>query len=248
MPETRREDEIDALKKESEQLGRELARVTAAGEEGTSRGKRKRTEASHQSIEKALPWLPTEVWAEVAAKIHRDDVMAFASTSKQLREAQQQAGRELVTKLYSNQWQPGIYVPAFFTRDWCAWWSRHFNMNETAPECMNRVIKVAVYQGYLDVLKTYWSNVPKDKIPLLMDIATCALAALGGHFEVLIWLRRQGCPWGPSACDGAAEGGHLEILKWLRSKRLSWSKETCSCAAKGGHLEVLKWLRSEGCP
>ena len=82
MPVTRLEGVIDELERENEQLGRELARVTAAGEEGTSRGKRKRTEASHQSIEKALPWLPTEVWAEVAAKIHRDDVMAFASTSK----------------------------------------------------------------------------------------------------------------------------------------------------------------------
>ena len=89
MPETRREDEIDALKDENdalkdenEQLGRELARMPADGAEGTSRGKRKRTEATHQSIEKALPRLPTEVWAEVAAKIHRDDVMAFASTSK----------------------------------------------------------------------------------------------------------------------------------------------------------------------
>ena len=97
-PDTRLEDENDALKKENEQLRQELARVTAGGEERTSGGKRKRTEATDISIEKALPRLPTEVWAEVAAKIHRDDVMAFASTSKQLREAQQQSGRNLVTR------------------------------------------------------------------------------------------------------------------------------------------------------
>jgi len=93
-------DEIDALKKENEQLRRELARERAtAGEEGTSGGKRKRTEPIDRSIEKALPRLPTEVWAEVAAKLEKDDVMAFASTSKQLREAQQQSGRNLVTGL-----------------------------------------------------------------------------------------------------------------------------------------------------
>ena len=105
VPDTRLENEnktlkkeIDVLKKEVEQLKQELARVTAGGAEGASGGKRKRTEATDRSIEKALPRLPTEVWAEVAAKIHRDDVMAFASTSKQLREAQQQSGRNLVTR------------------------------------------------------------------------------------------------------------------------------------------------------
>ena len=89
VPVTRLEGVIDELERENEQLGRELARVTAGGEERTSDGKRMRTRAIDRSIEKALPRLPTEVWAEVAAKIHRDDVMAFASTSKQLREAQQ---------------------------------------------------------------------------------------------------------------------------------------------------------------
>ena len=81
VPGTRLEDEIDALKKENEQLKRELARVAAGGgEAGTSGGKRKRTEPTDRSVENALPRLPTEVWAEVAAKIHRDDVMAFALT------------------------------------------------------------------------------------------------------------------------------------------------------------------------
>ena len=94
MPVTRRENEIktlkdenDALKKEVTKLGQELARATAGGAEGASGGKRKRTEPTDRSIVKALPCLPTEIWAEVAVKIRRDDVMAFASVSKQLREA-----------------------------------------------------------------------------------------------------------------------------------------------------------------
>ena len=42
--------ENDAEKNESEQLGRELARVTAGGEERTSDGKRMRTRAIDRSI------------------------------------------------------------------------------------------------------------------------------------------------------------------------------------------------------
>ena len=210
--------ENDAEKKESEQLGRELARVTAGGEERTSGGKRMRTEATDRSIATALPRLPTEVWAEVAAKIHRDDVMAFALTSKQLREAQQQAGRKLVTRPY---WEdpPGLHVssyhvPTFFSRDWCAWWRRGFNTTETGfntteteDECINYVLKVAAYHGYFDVLKRYWSHVPEDKKEiqgLLMDPQTCVCAASQGHLEVLKWLRSEGCPWDEETCYGAA--------------------------------------------
>ena len=153
VPVTRRENEIktlkdenDALKKEVTKLGQELARATAGGAEGASGGKRKRTESTDRSMEEALPRLPTEVWAEVAVKIHNDDVMAFASTSKQLREAQQQAGRKLVTRPFWEKTDDNGDVEAFgcnfFTRDWCNWWSRRFNMTETASDCMNRVIKV----------------------------------------------------------------------------------------------------------
>ena len=94
-------------------------------------------------------------------------------------------------------------------------------MTETIPDGMNNIIKVAAYHGYLDVLKTYWSDIPEDKKPLLMDAETFKWAALRGHLMVLKWLRSEGCPWDESACSGAAEGGQLETLKWLRSKGLS---------------------------
>merc|ERR1711934_692323 len=73
-------------------------------------------------------------------------------------------------------------------------------------------------------------------------------AAVGGHLEILQWLRSEGCPWDSRACSCAASGGHLETLKWLRSEGCPWDEETCRSAAEHGHLEVLKWLRSEGCP
>ena len=280
VPVTRLEDENDALKKENEQLRRELARVTAGGEERTSSGKRKRTEPIDRSTEKALPRLPTEVWAEVAAKIHRDDVMAFASTSKQLREVQQQAGRKLVTRPYKDydKWSftPVLTMdPVYFSRDWCAWWSKIFssrggcrtasapasrrafpspagsrssrNMNQTNNECMRFVIKVAAYHGYLDVLTKYWSDIPAGN-PVMMDKYICKWAAHGGHLEALKLLRSKGCPWDGWTCVGAAKGGHFEVLKWLMSEGCPLNEDACIGAARGGHLEVLKWLGSMGCP
>ena len=42
--------------------------------------------------------LPTEVWVIIAGKLDKNDVCSFALVSKQLREAQVLAGRELVTR------------------------------------------------------------------------------------------------------------------------------------------------------
>ena len=249
VPVTRRENEIktlkdenDALKKEVTKLGQELARATAGGAEGASGGKRKRTESTDRSMEEALPRLPTEIWAEVAAKIHRDDVMAFASTSKQLRKAQQQADRKLVTRLYvrdekvtvSSALLGGEYV--YFSRDWCAWWIKRFNTSETEGECMKSVksvINVAAHHGYVDVLE---SDIPEEKKLLLVDARTCACAAVGGHLETLQWLRSQGCPWDERACAFAALDGHFEILKWLKSEGCPWNANTALL-----QLRVVTW-------
>ena len=183
----------------------------------------------------------------VAAKLKDKDVLAFALTSKQLREAQQQAGRKLVTRPYYRK-KAGNQIVEYFSRDWCAWWSRRFNMTETKEKCVNRVIRVAAAEGYLDVLKKYWSDLPKDKIPLLMDKWTCAKAAGRGHLETLQWLRSQGCPWDGYTCQWAAQTGHLKCLQWAQSDGCPWNTWTCQKAARYGQLECLQWARQNGCP
>ena len=235
---------VEALEKENEQLKQELARVTVAGggEAGTSVGKRTRTEPIDRSIEKALPRLPTEVWAEVAKKLKEEDLLAFALTSKQLREAQQQAGRRLVTRI--SPWK----TERSFSRDWCVWLSKQLNPTATAPEIMFHIIQVASIGGYVDVMKKYWSDIPEKKKSLSMNERTCSSAARQGHLEVLKWLRSEGCPWNGGTCSLAAANGHLEILKWLRSEGCPWDARACTTAAEMGDLEILKWLRSEGCP
>ena len=230
-----------ALEKEVERLKQKLARVanraTTNSGEGGSGEKRKRTEASDNA---RGPELPTEIWTKIAAKINGYDVLAFALTSKQLRVAQQQAERELVTIFFWNT--------IFFSRDWCAWWSKRFNLSETAPNCMKVVIRVAAHEGYLDVLETYWSDLPEVKKKLLMDKRTCALAAEGGHLETLQWLRSQRCAWDEDTCTWAASYGRLKCLQWARSEGCPWDESTCNYAADRGHLEVLRWAKDNGCP
>ena len=183
----------------------------------------------------------------VAAKLYDDDVLAFALTSKQHRQAQQQAGRKLVTRpCYENE--DGSHTVKYHSRDWCAWWSKRFNLSETAPNCMKVVIRVAAHEGYLDVLETYWSDLPEVKKKLLMDKRTCALAAEGGHLETLQWLRSQRCAWDEDTCTWAASYGRLKCLQWARSEGCPWDESTCNYAADRGHLEVLRWAKDNGCP
>jgi hypothetical protein len=46
-------------------------------------------------------------------------------------------------------------------------------------------------------------------------------AAIGGHLEVLKWLRANGCPWGgedvPTALQAAEQRGHEHIVEWARA-------------------------------
>jgi hypothetical protein len=72
----------------------------------------------------------------------------------------------------------------------------------------------------------------------------CAIAAAGGHLEVLQWAREQDCPWNHRTCMSAAAGGHLEVLKWAREHGCDWSVLTCHAAAQYGHLAAGAYTRS----
>ena len=81
------------------------------------------------------------------------------------------------------------------------------------------------------------------------DIKSCIKAALGGHFNILKWLRSQDppCPWNELTCSAAVNGGHFNILKWLRSQDppCPWNERSCKYAAENGNLDILKWLRNQ---
>ena len=139
---------------------------------------------------------------------------------------------------------------AYFTEDWCAYWSRKFNVHHTDPEVIKRVLYVAAWNGYLEVFEKYWSQGPQKKLSKLWDEHTCSWAAFHGHLEVIKWLRAKGCPWGIAASANAAYSGHLEVLQWMRAQGppCPWDSYVCYYAAEHGHLDVLRWARSQGCP
>ena len=190
--------------------------------------------------------LPTGVWVKIAEKVDKNVVFSFAMTCKQLREAQQVAGRKLETKTEWKDEDGNTFVEEF-THSWCWFHTRRFNISETRADIIKAVNTVAASEGYLDVLK-HWEDVPADKKKFLWDEVTCMWAASKGHLDVLKYLRSQGCPWDEITCDMAAWNGHLEVLKWSRSQGCPWDEFTCASAAGKGHLEILKWVRSQGCP
>ncbi|WZN62988.1 ankyrin repeat protein [Chloropicon roscoffensis] len=193
--------------------------------------------------------LPTEVWAIIAEKLDKNDVCSFALVSKQLREAQVLAGRKLVTRPYRKN-KSGGFTVSYFTKGWCAYWSRKFNVHHTDPELIKRVLYVAAWKGYLKVFEKYWSQGPQEKLRKLWDEETCSWAALGGRLELIKWLRAKGCPWDEETSYWAAFGGQLEVLQWMRGQDppCPWDSDVCKYAACNGHLEVLRWARSQGCP
>lgn len=83
---------------------------------------------------------------------------------------------------------------------------------------------------------------------LLDNVGACQGAARAGHLDLLIRLRKQGCPWNAVTCSEAAKGGHLDVLKWLRRNGCPWNRWTCAWAAAGGHLDLLMWAHLGGCP
>ena len=196
--------------------------------------------------------LPTEVWVIIAKKLDKNDVCSFALVSKQLREAQVLAGRKLVTR--PDYWKEDVGLTIlnldYFTEDWCAYWSRKFNVHHTDPELIKHVLYIAARYGYLEVFEKYWSQGPQEKLSKVWDEDTCGWAAQGGHLEVMKWLRAKGCPWNEETSIDAAFGGHLEVLQWMRAQDppCPWNSDVCLDAAEQGHLDVLRWVRSQGCP
>ena len=245
---------VKALRQEVEELREENERLSARSREEVEElklriAKLKAESQAPQEEEKEVK-LPTEVWVIIAKKLDENDVCSFALVSKQLREAQVLAGRELVTRPVRRK-KSGSFVVKFFTEGWCAYWSRKFYVHHTDPEVIKRVLGVAAEHGYLQVFEKYWSQGPQEKLSQLWDENNCRWAALYGHLELVKWLRAKGCPWGTRTSSCAAIGGHLDVLQCIRSQDppCPWdSKNVCYWAALEGHLDMLRWARSQGCP
>ena len=138
--------------------------------------------------------LPTRAWAIIAGKLDENDVCSFALVSKQLREAQVRAGRKLVTM---PVWDYDEEMDASFTQDWCAYWSRKFNVRYTDPELIKRVLYVAAWYGYVQVFEKYWSHGPQKS-----SVSCGAGRFVIGLLFAASWRCSSGCG------QRAVRGGH----------------------------------------
>lgn len=86
--------------------------------------------------------------------------------------------------------------------------------------------------------------------PFPWDSESTAKAAEGGHMDLLLWLKAQGCPLSVRVCELASKSNQLHILEWATSldPPVPFSEKCCSWSAFWGHLRVLQWLREHGCP
>ena len=172
--------------------------------------------------------LPDELWDKILESVDDNSVMAFASVSKQLRRVQKRSGRKLKTNLrpysfHSDSYHSGKsgYVVkdlSAVSEDWCAWCVESLTSKRDNVK-RKHIMKPAAFWGHLNVLKQW-----KESLKLLGGAKnhfyeqTCIFAALGGHLEVLMWLRDNGCPWRiDRTFDAAARGGNVEVLKYLRT-------------------------------
>jgi hypothetical protein len=89
-----------------------------------------------------------------------------------------------------------------------------------------------------------------DANPKFSYPSICDNAAVGGHLELIKWLRSRGVPITASAAAGAAQAGHLHVLEWMHEQdpQSGWIRDgaVASGAAFGSHDHILLWFDSIG--
>jgi hypothetical protein len=102
---------------------------------------------------------------------------------------------------------------------------------------------ISAKKGHLHILKWLRSLQP----PCTWKQNICCAAAEGGHLDILIWLKQEGCNINICTANTAAQNGQINILKWLKQQDCPMDEWTCSWAAQNGHFETLCWLKENGC-
>ncbi len=100
--------------------------------------------------------------------------------------------------------------------------------------------------GDLKLLKIFIKNY-YDTYKANYDFSSiCNNAAIGGHLDILIWGRLNGCDWNNDALMYAAQYGHLHIIKYISKYIHKKDADICARAALNGHLNILIWAKEHG--
>jgi hypothetical protein len=108
--------------------------------------------------------------------------------------------------------------------------------------CMRMVCRFVCHQ-WNDVLRTFheYREEHREKYKNL-----CGDAVKHKYFDILEWLRANGCPLDEDVFRYPAEQGDLETLKLLRRKGCPWSSYAINYAAGQPNIEVLEWIKENG--
>lgn len=81
-----------------------------------------------------------------------------------------------------------------------------------------------------------------------LNTHTFSAVARTGNLKMLQLLENMGCDMDSDSFIQAGLGGHVDILVWLRIRiRGPWHSGTTLGPAAGGHLEALDWMVENGC-
>ena len=98
----------------------------------------------------------------------------------------------------------------------------------------------------------YHSQLPSrgllEQIPMVPH--ACCQAAASNNLELMMYLRRKGCPWDVHSCRAAAANRHWAMLTWLRSQSPScpWDACTSQLAADSDRQDILLWMLTQDPP
>ena len=103
----------------------------------------------------------------------------------------------------------------------------------------------AAGNGYIDILKWARENGCFYKYSIALQLNIYKNCKINKYFINKIFIDLN--PWGAITCAFAADGKYFDILKWLRENGCDWDRWTCSNAAKNNDFEILKWAIENGC-
>jgi len=127
--------------------------------------------------------------------------------------------------------------------------SKHLmNFGERKNIDKQLIVIDAICNGYTELFKLFVSN--KTMFSTKNMRLYCIHAATHGRHEILQHLYKDNpCRmFSEHIMSLAAKGGHFEIVKWLRGIGCRWDVFSTMYAAGYGHFEILKWLCENGCP
>jgi len=113
----------------------------------------------------------------------------------------------------------------------------------------------AACRGRLDILQRLRDPVRADGVVHAWGPTTVKNAVMGGHLEILLWLRNPNtgggaCPWDESAILAAVQStkaNSMRILMALRNPRVGdpapWHPDTTAVMASRGAFQMLTWSR-----